>query len=206
MHTTLNKIMTKHHSHDARDDDWETLLKSLNKTQADDEPLSLITVLDSNGIDYAVWCLRAVDGYVKEKQLLMVFAARKLQNLFSKIGIDALDIIEKYVHGLASEQELENAYSAAANAAVLSKASDNAAFIAVSAASRAAAGFAYDAAVAAAVAADQAHIAASIVADIAAGDVYVTVARACLNFDSVSERNEFRQSIETKFRELFEDR
>ena len=36
---------------------WEKLLKNLNKTQADDEPLSLLTVLDSNGLDDALWVL-----------------------------------------------------------------------------------------------------------------------------------------------------
>lgn len=37
---------------------WEKLLKHLGKTQADDEPLPLLTILDSNGFSDAVWCLR----------------------------------------------------------------------------------------------------------------------------------------------------
>lgn len=36
---------------------WAELLKHLGKTKADDEPLSLLTVLDSNGLDDALWVL-----------------------------------------------------------------------------------------------------------------------------------------------------
>ena len=38
---------------------WEKLLAHLGKTKADDAPLSLLTVLNSNGLDDALWCLRA---------------------------------------------------------------------------------------------------------------------------------------------------
>ena len=36
---------------------WEKLLAHLGKTKADDEPLQLMTVLDSNGLDDALWVL-----------------------------------------------------------------------------------------------------------------------------------------------------
>jgi len=36
---------------------WEKLLTHLGKTKADDEPLPLLTVLDSNGLDDALWVL-----------------------------------------------------------------------------------------------------------------------------------------------------
>ena len=36
---------------------WRKLLGSLGKTSADDEPLDLLTVLDSNGLDDALWVL-----------------------------------------------------------------------------------------------------------------------------------------------------
>jgi hypothetical protein len=38
-------------------DGWEKLLASLGKTQADDEPLPLLIVLDSNGLEDALWVL-----------------------------------------------------------------------------------------------------------------------------------------------------
>jgi hypothetical protein len=39
------------------EDGWCKLLAHLGKTKADDEPLDLLTVLDSNGIDDALWVL-----------------------------------------------------------------------------------------------------------------------------------------------------
>ena len=36
---------------------WRKLLGTLGKTSADDEPLDLLTVLDSNGLDDALWVL-----------------------------------------------------------------------------------------------------------------------------------------------------
>jgi hypothetical protein len=37
---------------------WEKLLSHLGKTQADDEPLHLLTILDSNGLDDCLWVLQ----------------------------------------------------------------------------------------------------------------------------------------------------
>lgn len=54
-HTTLNEIR----AHSPCKDGWEKLLNHLGKTKADDEPIIILTILDSNGIDDAVWCLRA---------------------------------------------------------------------------------------------------------------------------------------------------
>jgi len=55
--TTLNAIS----KHCPCSGGWETLLNNLNKTEADDEPLSLMTILESNGIKDAVWALRCFD-------------------------------------------------------------------------------------------------------------------------------------------------
>lgn len=49
--TTLNAIGTS----PAR---MEKLLSHLGKTEADDEPVTLAEILRSNGLLYAVWCLR----------------------------------------------------------------------------------------------------------------------------------------------------
>jgi hypothetical protein len=53
--TTLNEIR----AHSPCQDGWEKLLKHLGKTKADDEPLHLLTILESNGFDDATWCLCA---------------------------------------------------------------------------------------------------------------------------------------------------
>ena len=52
--TTLNEIRSQRPCKDG----WEKLLSGIGKTIADDEPLSLLTILDINGLDDALWCLR----------------------------------------------------------------------------------------------------------------------------------------------------
>lgn len=51
--TTLNRIRAAKPCEDG----WCKLLAALGKTKADDEPLDLVTVLDSNGLDDALWVL-----------------------------------------------------------------------------------------------------------------------------------------------------
>ena len=51
--TTLARIRAAHPCEDG----WRKLLAHLGKTAADDEPLPLLTVLDSNGLDDALWVL-----------------------------------------------------------------------------------------------------------------------------------------------------
>jgi hypothetical protein len=114
MNTTLNKIR----KYSPCADGWEKLLRTLGKTKADDEPLSLITVLDSNGLDDALWCLRAVDGHDKEKRLYAVWCARQVQYLMKdKRSLDALDVAERFANGDATFVELDAARDAARDAA-----------------------------------------------------------------------------------------
>ena len=56
--TTLNKIRDNQPCKEG----WEKLLKHLGKTQADDEPLPLLTILDSNGLEDTLWSLRVAAG------------------------------------------------------------------------------------------------------------------------------------------------
>ena len=51
--TTLSRIRDEEPCKDG----WAKLLAHLGKTAADDEPLDLLTVLDSNGLDDALWVL-----------------------------------------------------------------------------------------------------------------------------------------------------
>ncbi len=53
--TTLNEIR----AHGPCKAGWEKLLAHLGKTKADDEPLAILSILESNGFDDALWCLRA---------------------------------------------------------------------------------------------------------------------------------------------------
>jgi len=134
--TTLEQIR----SHSPCETGWKRLLKHLGKTKADDEPLSIISILDSNGLDDALWCLRAAEGHDAEIRLYAVWCARQVEHLMTDPrSLNALDVAERYAHGAATPDELAAAGAAAGDAAW-----------AAWAAARAAAGAARDAAWAAA--------------------------------------------------------
>ena len=119
MKTTLNEIW----KHNPRSYVWRDLLSYLGKTKADDEPLAIKTILDSNGLDDALWCLRAVEGHDKEIRLFAVWCARQVQHLLKdQRSLDALDVAERYANGEATKEELAVA-KAAAYAAMWSAAS-----------------------------------------------------------------------------------
>jgi hypothetical protein len=141
-YTTLNKIR----EHRPCQDGWEKLLRNLGKTQADDEPISIIAILESNGIDDALWCLRAFDDVDKDARLFAVWCARQVQHLMTDPrSIAAIDVAERYVNCDANGAELSAAW-AAANAAASSAANAAASSAAWAAASDAARAAAWDAA------------------------------------------------------------
>ena len=114
IYTALNKIR----EHEPCIDGWRKLLTHLNKAQADDEPLALATILQSNGLDDALWCLRAVDGHEKEVRLYAVWCARQVQHLMKDPRtLAALDVAERHAHGQATDAELMTAWDAARAAA-----------------------------------------------------------------------------------------
>ena len=113
IYTSLNRIR----EHGPCANGWAKLLRHLGKTQADDEPLALGTILDSNGLDDALWCLRAVDGHQREMRLYAVWCARQVQHLITDPhSLAALDVAERHADGQATDEELDAA-SAEASAA-----------------------------------------------------------------------------------------
>ena len=114
METTLNKIRENGPCADG----WAKLLRTLGKTQTDNEPLPIITILDSNGLDDALWCLRAVKNRNKKIRLYMVWCARQVQHLMtSQQSLDALDVAERFANGEATQKELAAAGTVAGTAA-----------------------------------------------------------------------------------------
>ena len=136
---------------------WEKLLKHLDKTKADDEPFPLLTVLDSNGLDDALWCFCALgkeyDSWARLTICDLVQPA--MQYATDPRPQMALDVARDYANGDASKADLE----AAAEAAEAAEAATYAAADAVADAAWAAADAA-DAAEAADAAAEAARIAA----------------------------------------------
>ena len=112
--TTLNRIR----AHRPCVDGWQKLLAHLGKTAADDAPLSFETILESNGIDDALWCLRAEPQHAKEYRLFAVWCARQVQHLMTDPhSLAALDVAERHANGGATDAELADAGAAARAAA-----------------------------------------------------------------------------------------
>lgn len=110
MNTTLNAIRAQSPCSDG----WEKLLRTLGKTKADDEPVSIVQILDSNGLDDALWCLRAVVGCDREIRLYAVWCARQVEHLMTdQRSKDALNVAERFADGKATDVELAAARAAA---------------------------------------------------------------------------------------------
>ena len=111
--TTLNAIR----AHGPCAQGWTKLLAHLGKTKADDEPLPLLTVLDSNGLDDALWCMRAMPEHDRHWRLYAVWCARQVQHLMTDPrSIAALDVAERHATGAATDAELGAAWEAGAAA------------------------------------------------------------------------------------------
>ena len=108
--TTLNAIR----AHGPCATGWTKLLAHLGKTKADDEPLPLLTVLDSNGLDDALWCMRAMPEHDRHWRLYAVLCARQVQHLMTDPrSVAALDVAERHATGAATYAELRAARDAA---------------------------------------------------------------------------------------------
>ena len=114
IYTTLNHIR----EHNPCADGWRTLLKHLGKTEADDAPLAYSTILESNGLDDALWCLRAEPQHASIWRMYAVRCARRVQHLMmDERSIQALDVAERHARGAAKDEELATALDAAWDAA-----------------------------------------------------------------------------------------
>ena len=97
---------------------WKKLLAHLGKTKADDDSLSIMTILESNGLDDALWCLRAVKGRDREIRLYAVWCARQVQHLNTDPLVSAcIDVAERFANGEATDEERAAAWDAARDAA-----------------------------------------------------------------------------------------
>ena len=109
--TTLNAVR----SCSPCSDGWKKLLSYLGKTTSDDEPLPLLTILDSNGVDDCLWCLRAIDGVDSFSCHIAIDFAERCQTLMTdERSIAALDVARRHANGQASDSELVAAWAAAA--------------------------------------------------------------------------------------------
>jgi hypothetical protein len=114
MKTTLNKIK----AHDPWIMDWHDLTRKLNKTEGDDEELSMLTILDIThllDIRLPLWCLRAVDGYDDEIRAFTLWCRRLAYpyesfESMSELPFDVYSLVSDAMNELSC-----NAYSEAKN-------------------------------------------------------------------------------------------
>ena len=82
------------------------------------EPIPLLFVLESNGLDDALWALRCVPKIDRDARLFAIWCAREVQHLMADPrSLDALDVAERFADGRASIDELGAAKAAARAAA-----------------------------------------------------------------------------------------
>jgi hypothetical protein len=118
MATQLTTKLTRIRAHTPSNTEWKRLLAGLGKTQADDEPLPFATILRINGLDFALWCVRAEPQHERVWRLFLVWCARQVQHrLTDPRSLAALDVAEKYALGMATNDELRAAEAAAEAAA-----------------------------------------------------------------------------------------
>ena len=112
--TTLNKIRSRHPCESL----WEKFLNYLGKTRVDNEPLDFKTILESNGLNDALWCFRSLKGHDREIRLYAVWCARQVEYL-DKSGVAKAtnDISERFANRLATNRELKSARATARAAA-----------------------------------------------------------------------------------------
>lgn len=115
--TTLNEIR----KHGPCEEGWEKLLMHLGKTKADDEPVSFETILKSNGVDDALWCLRALPESMDRQCRLLCCLIAETALKYVPEGEDrprqAIETALLYALGKATEEELATASAAALAAA-----------------------------------------------------------------------------------------
>ncbi len=148
--TTFNLLREK----GACTEGYRKLAKHLVSVEAfgEDKEINLLTILDSNGFDDAVWCLRATvqDSDVIKRLIAADFAESVLHIFESKRPGDdrprkAIQAARDFANGLITDEERQKARASAA--------SDAAAYAAASASDAASAAYAASAAAYAAAAA-----------------------------------------------------
>ena len=108
--TTLNRIRT----HSLCANGWETLLRGLGKTQADDEPLAYAEILRINGIDDALWCCRSEPQHASLWRHCAVDFAETARHLMTDPrSLAALNVARRHADGVATDAELAAARDAA---------------------------------------------------------------------------------------------
>ena len=106
IYTTLNKIRDQSPCGSG----WVTLLEYLGKTKADDELLGFDVILDSNGLDDTLWCLRTLEKGNPVSRPFALWCARQVEHRTNDPRVKACnDVNERFMNGEATQAELDAA-------------------------------------------------------------------------------------------------
>ena len=111
---TLQKIR----EHSPCKSGWEKLLNFKRKTSADHEEFPLTDVIESNGINAALWCLKCLPEHDNLWRLYAVWCAEQVKHLMTdERSLNALVVARSHANGSATNEELAAARDAASSAA-----------------------------------------------------------------------------------------
>ena len=80
--------------------------------------IPLLTILESNGLDDALWCLKCNSEWERDARLFAVWCARQVEHLTDDVRVkNCNDVSERFANGNATKDELEAARVAAREAA-----------------------------------------------------------------------------------------
>ena len=100
------------------DDERETYIRYAHK-----EPIGILSIIETNGLDDALWALRCVKGRDRDMRLYAVWCARQVEHFNTDPRVkNCNDVAERFANGNATQEELDAA-SAAASAAAWAAAS-----------------------------------------------------------------------------------
>jgi hypothetical protein len=95
----------------AEDKELETYIRFAYK-----EPISLATIVESNGLDDALWAMRAckqTPEMIRAERLYAVWCARQVQHLMTDPrSVNALGVADRHANGEATDMELAAARDA----------------------------------------------------------------------------------------------
>ena len=95
------------------DEERETYIRYAHK-----KPISILSIIETNGLDDALWALRCVKDHDHDMRLYAVWCARQVEHLNTDPRVkNCNDVAERFANGQATEDELAAACAAARDAA-----------------------------------------------------------------------------------------
>jgi hypothetical protein len=110
---TLSQIR----EHGPCEEGWRNLLKHLGKTKADNEVFPFRTIVESNGLDDAIWALRCLDDQTPARLFAVACAQEVLHLMEDQRSIDAVKMAHLRAYGEVDDAARAAAWAAARDAA-----------------------------------------------------------------------------------------